>query len=137
MRARSGIDEPSIVVNSHTVYESTPVSARDRSAPPSADQPRILTTPTQERSARGVSRRALGKHQQVPCYKPGNSTRSASRNTHLTAARGTPVSTDDVDLGTSVKGCRVPKVHQLSNVLEGQCALRQDRVADGKVNACN
>lgn len=90
-----------------------PVAVGDRSAPASADQPKFLTTPNQERSARGIIKRGSRKHGQVRCC-PGQGTPSAPRIalTPPTAVRGAPVGMDTFfDLGTRVKSYRVPMVH--------------------------
>ena len=44
-RVRSGRDEPTVAANSYTEFESMLITVREISAPPSADQPKSLTTP--------------------------------------------------------------------------------------------
>ena len=102
IRARSDMVEPSIAVGSYTAFESRPVTVGVRSAPPSADRPKILTTFVQERSPRGILIRRSRRRAQNWCY-PGRSTPSATRtaSTPIEAVRVSPVGMYDVlDLGT-------------------------------------
>lgn len=126
MRARSRIDEPSVAANGYTVFESMS---------PSADQPKLLTTPVQGSSARGVIGRGERKHGRVWCY-PGKGTPSVPRTAAPpTAVRDALVGSCEVlNLATRVKRDRVPSVRRLSSIVEKQCELTPDEEA-GTVSA--
>ena len=82
MQVRSGIDEPSaIAASSYAEFEPMTATVGELSAPPSADQPKHLTTPSGSKRALVVI--SLASKKRVWCY-PGKDTRSAPRK-HLAA----------------------------------------------------
>ena len=78
MQVRSGKEEPSVAESSQTGPRSVSTPVGELSAPPSADQPKLLPTPAQAKSARGVVGKRARRYNRVWCY-PGRGTPSAPR----------------------------------------------------------
>ena len=78
MQVRSGVGEPSaIAASSYAEFEPMTAPVGELSAPPSADQPKHLTTPSGSKRALGIISMALKNR--VWC-NPGKGTPSAPRN---------------------------------------------------------
>ena len=58
-QVRSGREEPSVAASSHTVSESMSATVEEKSAPPSVDHPKLLSTPFQYTSARELQEKEL------------------------------------------------------------------------------
>ena len=70
MQAPCGKEEPSVAESSQAEPKSMYTPVGEVSAPPSDDQPKLLSTPAQVKSARGVVGTKARKHSRVWCY-PG------------------------------------------------------------------
>ena len=84
MHVRSGKEEPSLQIVVKLNPGHAPVG--ELSAPPSADRPKLLSTPPQVKSARGVVRKRARKYNRGWCY-PGRGTPSAPRTGRIPPVR--------------------------------------------------
>ena len=120
MQVRSGKEEPSVEDSSQTESKSMSAPVRELSAPPSADQPKLLSTPAQVKSARGVVGERTRKYNRKWCY-PGKGTPSAPRTGRTPPVRvgGTSVQINEVlNLETPGRRGRFPRSPGLRKILE-------------------
>ena len=136
MQVRSGIGEPSaIAASSYAEFEPMTAPVGELSAPPSADQPKHLTTPSGSKRALGVISMALKNR--VWC-NPGKGTPSAPRNAlaPLTIVRKAPVDMEDILKNEPhLTRNRTSLKSKLSRIVENQAAFNPKPHKAGVTNA--
>ena len=136
MHVRSGIGEPSaIAASSYAEFEPMTAPVGELSAPPSADQPKHLTTSSGSKRALGVISMALKNR--VWCY-PGKGTPSARRNAlaPLTIVGKAPVNMEDILTNEQhLTRNRTSLKSKLSSIVENQAAFNPKPDKVGGINA--
>ena len=120
-QVRRGREEPSVAASSHTVSKSMSATVGEKSAPPSVDHPKLLSTPFQYTSAQGVAGKGIKDQERVWCY-PGRGAPDAP-----CAGQALPASVGDVLVSRNEKRnhatrqrVRVPIEPKLSKIVEKQ-----------------